>query len=411
MTAQGHVEPTSETPGRRWSADELRALFEHCWVIARDGSAGIVAVAERIGAQGGPLDRPWNDTTKDLHGPDRLAMVRTWWATLDHPGEPQVVEVRAHLPDGWQARRLTMLNLLHQDDWSQVLIGIEDCGQIDPPEPVAVLDRDDVARGRRPVWVLQELDPMGVVLRTDGDVERIFGRPADELEGRVVLEFLHPEDHGVGLDTWSLLLDEPGGLRSVEQRVLRPDGRTCWIESTLINRLDPSGGGSVLSVCHDITERRAVERTLRDRARSDPLTGIPNRHALHERLGEVLGAGAATVAFVDLDGFKSVNDDLGHAAGDDVLIALAHRFAGLEHQGVFAGRWGGDEFVLVAPGSMAPLQLERMVTGALVDPVTVEHGVWFPAASIGVVTAAAGEPPDAAIRRADEAMYDAKPAR
>jgi diguanylate cyclase (GGDEF)-like protein/PAS domain S-box-containing protein len=411
MTATGPLAAAPDAPGGGWGREQLAELFAHCWVVARDRNAAIVPVAAPLGRPGGPADRPWSETTRDLHGPDRLALVRTWWATLDRPGEVHTVEVRLVVGAEWRRRRLSLLNLLDHPEWGQVLVGTEDLGATEPPPQPVARDQEDLARGHRPVWVLQELSALGIVLRTDGDVERIFGRPAHELEQRIVLDFIDPEDHAVGLDTWSELINEPGGLRSVEQRIVRPDGTRCWIESTLINRLDADGSGSVLSVCHDITERRAVERSLRDRARTDPLTGLANRAAVDGALRGILSRSGATVAFVDLDGFKSVNDDFGHAAGDAVLVALAGRLAGLADHGVLAGRWGGDEFVLVADATLGPPRLERLVLEVLVDPVVVDDGRWFPAASIGVVAARAGDDAAEVVRRADAAMYDAKPPR
>jgi diguanylate cyclase (GGDEF)-like protein len=157
-------------------------------------------------------------------------------------------------------------------------------------------------------------------------------------------------------------------------------------------------------------QRRAAERALHDLATRDALTALPNRAACLTHLGELLVSrpGAVAVLFCDLDGFKPVNDRLGHAAGDELLIAVADRLRGCVREEDLVSRFGGDEFVLVCRGSDA------------VEAVTAriaEMTAWaFPAAGeevrIGISVGAAGARPgdtvDALIRRADLAMYEAK---
>jgi diguanylate cyclase len=151
-------------------------------------------------------------------------------------------------------------------------------------------------------------------------------------------------------------------------------------------------------------------------ALTDPLTGIPNRRALLESLQQSLaqparaGRGVA-VAFIDLDGFKSVNDRLGHDAGDRFLVEVARRLSDAARAGETVARYGGDEFVVVsevAPPDELESRLARAIAGRYeLAGVRIDYA----GASIGTTTARADEPAEAVLARADAAMYEAKEAR
>lgn len=158
-------------------------------------------------------------------------------------------------------------------------------------------------------------------------------------------------------------------------------------------------------------------------ALSDPLTGIPNRRALMNELARALAnAGRADtavhVAFVDLDGFKAINDQHGHDAGDRFLIAIARALVGGMRDGDFVARYGGDEFVVFGPAtsdshdaSRAAIRerLQRLTTGRFSIGL---HTLDYAGASVGVVTSGASERDcEALLARADAAMYEAKKAR
>lgn len=158
-------------------------------------------------------------------------------------------------------------------------------------------------------------------------------------------------------------------------------------------------------------------------ALSDPLTGIPNRRALVNELARALANArradtAVHVAFVDLDGFKAINDQHGHDAGDRFLIAIARALVGGMRDGDFVARYGGDEFVVFGPAtsdshdaSRAAIRerLQRLTTGRFsIGLQTLDYA----GASVGVVTSGASERDgEALLARADAAMYEAKKAR
>ncbi|MEZ5231328.1 MAG: EAL domain-containing protein [Acidimicrobiales bacterium] len=165
-------------------------------------------------------------------------------------------------------------------------------------------------------------------------------------------------------------------------------------------------------------EMRALHAELSVQARHDALTGLPNRAALMEQLAVAL-AGArrlghdVAILFIDLDGFKAVNDSLGHAAGDELLVRASERIRSVVRESDVVARLGGDEFVVLAVNG--PEELNRATGAAMRIVATLENAFRLGAqdvyvsASVGVAWAAAGEvTADELLRRADLAMYQAK---
>ena len=159
----------------------------------------------------------------------------------------------------------------------------------------------------------------------------------------------------------------------------------------------------------DVTEQRALEAQLHHRANVDELTGLPNRATLIQELGHRERVDV-TVLFIDLDGFKKVNDSLGHEQGDRVLRDVSSRVASVVRTGVTVGRLGGDEFLAIMQGSdvvAAQVIAERIITGI----VQVGSMTRFPlSASVGIATGSPTESAEQILRRADHAMYQAKAA-
>ncbi len=182
------------------------------------------------------------------------------------------------------------------------------------------------------------------------------------------------------------------------------------------------GHGAVVSH-HDITWRKSLERQLSYRATHDTLTGLPNRLLLHDRIMHALARCARThckvgVLFCDLDQFKVLNDTLGHAAGDQVLVAVARRLEHACRTSDSVTRFGGDEFVVVVE-DVPDEQVVHLIAGRLLDslstPIQIEGSdLWF-GVSIGVVISDGALRPtsehvDALLSDADTAMYRAKEA-
>ena len=162
-------------------------------------------------------------------------------------------------------------------------------------------------------------------------------------------------------------------------------------------------------------QRWERERQLRHAAEHDQLTGLANRALLHRRRAEFEsgpdGGRAYTVVAVDLDGFKPVNDRLGHAAGDELLRVVAARLRHATRHDDVVVRMGGDEFCIVTDAATAPedaAELAGRVLAAVAAPIALDGETVTVTASIGVAVAEPGESVDEALRRADAALYDAK---
>ncbi len=182
----------------------------------------------------------------------------------------------------------------------------------------------------------------------------------------------------------------------------------------------PTGSGprAVVAQLLDITERRAAQEELSRLAMHDALTGLPNRTRLHARLDEMLAdpadpaeGGRVVVFFVDLDGFKAVNDSYGHDVGDTVLQAVASALLAALRPGDEVGRLGGDEFVACCPGLSGPEEaghLVRRVVTTLSPALLVRGRDVGLGVSVGWTLSGDGDDSAALLRRSDEAMYEAK---
>jgi len=163
----------------------------------------------------------------------------------------------------------------------------------------------------------------------------------------------------------------------------------------------------------DVTERRALEQRLAADARQDSLTGVANRTALFEALNVKLAGGRLVAAlYIDLDGFKNVNDDHGHAVGDEVLRTVAARLCGAVRVGDIVSRVGGDEFVVVSDSldnEDEALMLGCRIRDVLARPITFAATHIEVGASVGIAFVSAADPdPDTLLSDADRALYRAK---
>lgn len=194
------------------------------------------------------------------------------------------------------------------------------------------------------------------------------------------------------------------------------DGREVMVEITA-NPLQFAGREAALVLVQDVTERVELDEQLRRQAFHDPLTGLANRALFHDRLAHSLGqrvrsGSTVGVLFVDLDNFKTINDTLGHRAGDGLLVAVGERLLKCVRPGDTVSRFGGDEFaILLDPvaDEAASCRVAERITAELHAPFTVDSDEWFVSASIGIaLTAKTTHTPGEMLRSADTAMYSAK---
>jgi diguanylate cyclase (GGDEF)-like protein/PAS domain S-box-containing protein len=238
----------------------------------------------------------------------------------------------------------------------------------------------------------------------------IVGIPVGDALGMHWCELADDRDGDNALAIWDGSRRN-GDEASVEFRLNGSD-RDRWLAC----RLAPLGEGWVGSL-EEVSERKRQQAELERRATRDPLTELPNRKHFLERLGRALPRAERrgtrlAVMFVDLDGFKAINDEHGHAAGDIVLLAVAGRLAGAMRDGDTVARFGGDEFAILCErleDAADAASAGRRLAAALEEPITIEGGTVDVTLSVGIaVGPAPNVTPDMLIRAADEAMYRAK---
>jgi diguanylate cyclase len=262
-------------------------------------------------------------------------------------------------------------------------------------------------------------DATGRIVSWNTAAERLLGYGADEVLGRP-LTILIPEElreaHERGLDRF-LSSGEARILgRTVELEAVRADGTTFPIEMAL-STWTSDEGRFFTGVIRDIIERRSVQEKLAHQALHDPLTGLPNRALVLDRIGQALARSArhdwsVAVLFFDVDRFKVVNDSLGHSVGDALLVLVVERLQSLLRPGDTMSRLGGDEFLLVCEevhGLDQARHLADRLTEALRSPFVVAGREMFATASVGIAVGRAPDAsPDSLMRDADAAMYRAK---
>ncbi len=260
------------------------------------------------------------------------------------------------------------------------------------------------------------LDLDGCFLEVNPSVERLLGFDSASLIGRPWTGFSPPED----LELTTRLV---AGLRAherdsvtIEQRFVRADGRVLWTLLTLSRVDNPTGPAGLIAMLHDISERRALEAQLTWQAFHDPLTNLANRALFRERVESALSQrgtleGSVAVLFLDLDNFKTVNDSMGHAAGDQLLFEVGRRLLNATRGCDTVARLGGDEFAILVNNVRVPedcIRIAERVLHAMQQSVALDVGDVAVSASIGIVRDASTETADDLLRNADVAMYNAK---
>jgi len=260
--------------------------------------------------------------------------------------------------------------------------------------------------------------PDGTIVFANDELEQLTGYRRAELAGQPV-EVLVPGDrreaHAAARAVFELRpCRRPMGT-GLDIACRRADG-SLFPADVSLSPLEAGGETFVVATIVDETERRRSADELFHRAVHDPLTGLANRVLLIDRLDHALAradrrAQTVAVLYVDLDGFKAVNDTSGHAVGDEVLRIVAERLAGAVRPEDTVARFGGDEFVVLCEDLADPGDALRVADRILADlgrPIQHGSGLARLSASIGVVMADGPGSGAALIEAADEAMYRAK---
>ena len=263
--------------------------------------------------------------------------------------------------------------------------------------------------------VITLIDRTGKIRYQSASVERIFGYGGTQLIGTKFGDLVHHEDRTQVLRRIEEAINIEGPPIAVECRLEREDGSFCPSEVTITNLLQvPAVDGLVLNT-RDVSERKALEEKLTHQAFYDSLTNLPNRAAFRVVLDHALQGGderRIAVLFLDLDDFKSVNDTLGHEAGDQLLGAVAKRIEATLRPGDTVARLGGDEFAILLKNmedeTIAGRVADR-IARLLSTPFSIASRELFIHASIGIAGLVSGEEAaEELLKNADVAMYIAK---
>lgn len=262
------------------------------------------------------------------------------------------------------------------------------------------------------------VDRYGHAILTNEALSVMLGYSPEEFAELTFRAFTHPDD----LDRNSQLFDEMfAGERDhfeMDKRFFHSDGHVVWgrLQVSLLREGDGEPMFAI-GMLQDITEEKHLQERLERMAFEDPLTGLANRRLFLDRVDHQRRRGGrrdgplGAVLFVDVDDFKTLNDTLGHQAGDEVLIAMAERVKECLRPGDTAARLGGDEFAVLleeAEGRDDALAVAERLRTAIEVPLTVVDRIVGPTASIGVALLREDHDADLVLRDADLAMYRAK---
>ncbi|HEY9448664.1 MAG TPA: EAL domain-containing protein, partial [Gemmatimonadaceae bacterium] len=265
--------------------------------------------------------------------------------------------------------------------------------------------------------VIAIVDVDGVIQFVSPSITRIFGYQPEELIGTALVDLLHPENVTSAMQLLVTTAERVQGVTApVEWRFRHREGRWLHVETVCNNLLaEPTVRGIVLNT-RDIGERKVLEEQLTHQAFHDPLTGLANRVLFLDRVGHALSLmtrhrQTLAVLFVDLDGFKNINDSLGHAAGDALLAMIAKRLLTCVRSADTVARLGGDEFAFLiedATDENSASAVAERVAEAVRQPIELEGKEVVITSSIGIATADMEGSAVDLLRDADMAMYAAK---
>jgi diguanylate cyclase (GGDEF)-like protein/PAS domain S-box-containing protein len=350
-----------------------------------------------------------------VHPDDEPAVRDEWDRVVATPGGQGVWETRVRRADSswvWVEERAT--NLLDDPAVASIVVNIRDVSDVRKANE-SLHERDEFYRrilavAQEGVWVV---DDTGRTLYANEAMADILGVTVDEVLAGAMWDFVDRETEGLLRAT--LASRVAGAPVRHELAFTRRDGvqRALSISAAPLTSTDGQFVAAV-GTCVDITDRKRQERELLDLALHDPLTDLPNRHLLADRLKRATehhehSGAALSVLFANLDRFKLVNDGLGHEAGDALLREVAHRLRAVVRDGDTLARFGADEFVVVCPDadSYVALRIAESVQAAFADEFALGGGSLTLSMSIGIACTDKVSPAEL-LRAADRAARRAK---
>ena len=261
-------------------------------------------------------------------------------------------------------------------------------------------------------------DVDGRILDVNPALQNMLGYTVEEMRQRNVGEFIHPADTAEVWRLYEQLVNGEVNSFRVAKRFVRSDGETVWTQLTVSLIRDAGGRPELqIAVMEDVTDLRRLQSRLEYQAHHDTLTGLANRALFQVRLEELVRSKDRVqrigLCLLDLDGFKAINDSVGHAVGDLVLVKIASRLGRtLKDDRLLVARLGGDEFAVLVEGTTNPQDMVAVAEAALAAvsrPVAVAGATYNLTASAGLVEReAAGADPAELVRAADITLYWAK---
>ena len=262
------------------------------------------------------------------------------------------------------------------------------------------------------------VDLENTILAVNNSFCQMVGRNREEIVGKGLTAFTHPEDRSITEEAHRRLTSGEVDQVSYTKRYLKKDGQVVDVEVSKSPARDDAGATIyfVISV-RDVTHERALSAQLSHQALHDRLTGLANRVLFEDRLSQAHARAARqggwdAVLLMDLDDFKGVNDTFGHLVGDQLLVALARRLEKVTRSSDTLCRFGGDEFLYLAEGLTSPAQAEEVaerLLGVLAEPFLLAGAHLEQRASIGVeVVDGTSKDWTELIQDADAALYEAK---
>ena len=445
----GVIIPSDEEADDDTEAEELAPAAPRFCSLMEDEGAKVLACDRSFTEMFGYTEEELvgNSVLDQIHPDDQGRAVEGWLAILS-TGLDQQTRLRRRRKDGtWMWVDTTLRNLLNHPDHNHVLVEIIDISA-EMQAQEALQEREELLRrltAAMPVGLLQLDTERNVVYNNARLLEILYGSDAHaagqepSTEGDEILVAQHGRDaEGVSEETHlgttatllSTLTDEStseldealeevfgaGVDRDVEVDITLPTGTWRRALMSLRALLRPSGEvmGAITCVL-DITDSARARQELERRATFDPLTHCHNRSSVLSTLEVELAredSACTGVVYVDLDKFKPVNDKLGHAAGDELLVLVAGRLKLASRDSDVVGRLGGDEFLVVLreiPGADMAMRAAERICEALCGTFELSCGLAELSASVGVACADAGTiTSEDLVKRADGAMYKSK---
>ena len=391
-------------------------------VTVIDGS-GTVTYANRVNERllGHESAPRLGSSVFDMLHPDDVGRCAELFATAKMtPGPVAPFEVRAQHEDGtYRTLEVSANNLLHDPAIAGIVVTSRD---VTDRRLVEASLHEAEARFTRVFESssvgISIVDLDGRLIRVNAAYERMLGYESAEILTKTIFELSEPGTRQRTEELFRSLVAGEIDQYRIDKQLRRADGTWVWVQvSASVVRDDRGRAQYAIESISDTSEIHTLTEELERRVSHDYLTGLSARSVLPDHLERCLAQTARTgqvfaVLAIDLDGFKQVNDRMGHQGGDQVLIEVAQRLQAMVRTGDLVVRVGGDEFVIVLAPPTTEADAERIagrVVSALGSPIRVEAGPAQIGASVGVAHSTTGlETPDSLLNQADRNAYFAK---